>query len=277
MPEGDTIFRTAATLRRALLGRAVTRFETTVPAVAAMDRRAPVAGRTVSAVEPRGKHLLITFSAPEGGAPLCLHTHMRMTGSWHIYRPGEAWQRPARYAVVVIHTDAFVAPCFSAPVVELLPEARAEERVADLGPDVLAEGFDAQDAARRLRGRPELPIGVALLDQRLLCGIGNVYKSEVLFVERTSPFRLVRELPDELLLRLVQTARRLMLPGRTQTARRTAGGFGAANNLYVYGRSGEPCRVCGAAVRMRRQGEAARSTYYCASCQGVEGAGRAGD
>lgn len=312
MPEGDTLYRTAVVLRKALLDREITRFETSVEAVAAVDARTPVAGRTVTAIEARGKHLLISLgenvksNAPAGGgeeaesqgstpnvepprghptpnaegptpgaqrSTLVLHTHLRMTGSWHVYRPGERWQKPERYAKVVLHTDAFVAPCFSAPVVELLTEwqARRHSDLVTLGPDAIAEDFDPEEARRRMRRRPEVPIGVALLDQRAMAGVGNVYKSEVLFLKQTSPFLKVEELEDETLDALIAESHRLLRLNRSGGSRRTSFGLNERERLWVYGRSGEPCRVCGATIRMRRQGMDARSTYYCPRCQHVDG------
>lgn len=271
MPEGDTIFRTAAVLRRALQGRRITRFETTVPAVAAVAARAPVEGRTVSAVEPRGKHLLINLASPQDPDPLTLHTHMMMTGAWHIYRPGEAWRKPARRAVVALHTDAFVAPCFSAPVVELLTERQVLQHPAltALGPDASAVGFDPTEVLARLRRHGDEPIGVVLLNQRVLAGVGNVFKSELLFRARVSPFARVKELSPQAQEALVLDSQRLLAQNSGRSARRTMPGLDERERLWVYGRSGEPCRVCGEAIRMRRQGLEGRSTYFCGRCQGV--------
>ena len=282
MPEGDTIYRTAATLRKVLLEKTITRFDTSLLSVEAVVRRSPVAGRRVTAIEPRGKHLLITFALPESadgeedperGATvpeaLVLHTHMRMTGSWHVYRPGETWQKPAAYAKVVLYTDDFVVPCFSAPVVELLTEWQAKRLpdLVSLGPDAITPEFDEEEAFRRLRSRPELPIGVALLNQRAMAGVGNIFKSEVLFVRRVSPFLRVRELPDETLRSLGSESHRLLQLNRQGGERRTVFGLSERNRLWVYGRSGEPCRVCGTRIQMRRQGIDARSTYFCPDCQ----------
>jgi endonuclease VIII len=275
MPEGDTIYLTAATLRKALLDREITRFESAVPEVARIDARTPVAGRRVSAVEPRAKHLLIAFAPPEGAPEplpkLVLHTHMRMIGSWHIYRPGERWQKPARMAKVVLHTEEFVAPCFNAPVVELLTERQAERHpdLVTLGPDAITPEFDPQEARARMRRHPDDEIGVALLNQRLLSGVGNIYKSETLFTQRLSPFLKVVVLPDETLERLIAEAHRLLRANREEGNRRTVFGLSQRDRLWVYGRSGEPCRVCGETIRMRRQGADARSTYYCPRCQSV--------
>ncbi|MGV3721793.1 MAG: Fpg/Nei family DNA glycosylase [Actinomycetota bacterium] len=282
MPEGDTLYRTAAALRKALLHREVIRLETAVPGVALVDERTPVRGRIVTEVAPRGKNLLMRFSLPDIAAEaearrshaatdLVLHTHLRMTGSWHIYRPGEPWQKPARYAKVVVHTDAYVAPCFSAPVVELLTDWQAQRHqgLQELGPDAITPEFDQDEAKRRIRGRPETEIAVALLNQRLLAGVGNIFKSEVLFVCRVSPFARVGSLSDEVVEQLVSESHRLLRLNREGGERRTMNALDSSKRLWVYGRSGEPCRVCGATVRMRRQGMEARSTYYCPSCQGV--------
>lgn len=294
MPEGDTLYRTAVTLRKALQGRVVTRFDTSVETVAVVDRNFPVAGRTLSAIEARGKHLLITFTPSEGaaappteqseitipsvgtpdlqqpGSPvLVLHTHLRMTGSWHIYRPNERWQKPERYAKVVLYTDAFVAPCFSAPVVELLTERQASRHpdLVELGPDAMTDRFDPEEAFTRLRRHAGVPIGVALMNQRLMAGVGNVYKSEILFTQRVSPFAPVRDLEDACLRALVAEASRLLRLNRGRTVRRTVFGLSEHDRLWVYGRSGQPCRLCGETVRMRRQGTDARSTYFCPRCQ----------
>lgn len=306
MPEGDTLYRTAVTLRKALLGRKVTRFETSIEAVAVVQRKMPVEGRLISEIEARGKHLLITFAPeetptgveddanppansagtvpqtssadlpppssdadPGPRTPLVLHTHLRMTGSWHVYRPGERWQKPERYAKVVIHTDAFVVPCFSAPVVELLTEwqARRHPALVTLGPDAMTEEFDPEAAFERLRRHPDVPIGVALMNQRLMSGVGNVYKSEVLFTQRVSPFVAVGELEDAVLRGLIAESHRLLRLNQNRGERRTVFGLSEHDRLWAYGRSGEPCRVCGETIRMRRQGIDARSTYYCPRCQ----------
>ena len=180
MPEGDTIFRAAAALHRALAGARVVRFQTALAELARVDDNAPITGRLVERCESIGKHLLIWFSGD-----LALRTHMRMSGAWHLYRPGEAWQRPAREMRVRLDTEQWVAVAFNVPVAEFikgadLPRSRA---LASLGPDLLGADFDRAEALRRLARGGTRPIAEMLLDQRVVAGIGNVFKSEVLFVE----------------------------------------------------------------------------------------------
>jgi endonuclease-8 len=217
----------------------------------------------VERVEARGKHLIVRFD--DGRALL---THMQMKGSWHVYRPGERWQRAPSAARAVVETDDWVAVCFGAPLVDLLTERGLERhrRVEGLGPDVLAEGFDAREALARLRARGDREVGDALLVQRALAGIGNVYKSEALFLRGIDPFARVGDLGDDALLHLVEEARSLMrrnLGGGPRTTRRALGGA----RVWVYRRSGRPCYRCGTAIRRRLQGLAARSTYWCPRCQ----------
>lgn len=252
MPEGDTIHRAARTLEKAVGGKAITK-----ATIAGED----LAGRVIDRVEARGKHLLVRFD--DGRT---LHTHMQMDGSWHIYRPGEKWQRPAFAARAVIETADWIAVCFDAPLVELVHGT--PDLVRALGPDLLAESFDADAALARLREQSELPIGEAIMRQRLVAGIGNVYKSECLFLERVDPFVRTGDLGDDVLRAILGRARTLMrqnLSGRSRTTRRRLRG----SRVWVYGRSGRACFECGEAIRMRRQGDAGRSTYYCPQCQRV--------
>jgi endonuclease-8 len=264
VPEGDTIFRAARTLHAALAGRTVTRFASTLPRVAAAARHYRIEGRAVAAVEARGKHLIVRFQ----GGP-ALHTHLRMTGSWHLYRAGTPWRKSAATARAVIETGDRLAVCFAAPVVEWLTPAQEAEHgpLASLGPDLLAPGFDAGAARAGLRARAEREIGDVLLDQRALAGIGNVYKSETLFLCGVDPFARVAALDDATLDRLVATAARAMKRNLAPDAgaRRTREG---PQRVWVYRREGEPCLRCGTVIQMRRQGEGARSTYWCPRCQG---------
>jgi endonuclease-8 len=263
MPEGDTIWRTARTLDAALGGWAVVAFDSALPAVATAARRRGLVGRVVEGVEARGKHLLVRFA--EGAV---LHTHQGLQGSWHLYRPGGDWRRRASRARAVIETADVVALCFRSPVVEVLSpaEAASHPALARLGPDLLRPGFDPSVACRRLRERGELEIGVALVDQTALAGIGNVYKSEVLFLCRVSPFTRVHDLDDATIDRLVAKAGELLRRNLDGGPRRTTSAL-APGRLWVYRRSGRPCRRCGTRIERAVQGAAARSTYFCPSCQ----------
>ena len=276
MPEGDTIFRAARTLHRALAGKTVVRFQTVLTQLERVHIDTPIVGRTIERVESRGKHLLIYFSGD-----LILRTHMRMNGSWHIYRPGERWQVPARDMRVLVATDDFEAVAFRVPVAEFRSAAalKRDRAIESLGPDLLDPDADLDDAVGRLRARGALPIADALLDQRALAGIGNVYKSESLFVAGVSPFASVASLSDETLGAIVETARTqlkantrdpLEAPSATwRGMRRTTKSDRPEGRLWVYGRAGEPCRRCGTPIVIAKQGEDARLTYYCPKCQSV--------
>ncbi len=269
MPEGDTLFRTAAGLRPHLVGRDVTAARAQGPGPVPQVQR--IVGRRIDAVEAQGKNLLIRF---DGG--LEIRTHLRMNGSWHRYRPGERWRRPPARARLVLEVPGSVAVCFDAPVVELL-EQRAEALhapLAGLGPDLLGSDFDAAEAIHHLRdpSRAHRSIAEALSDQRALAGIGNVYKSEILFIERVSPFAEVGSIDDETLARLVATGRRLLLAnvaaGRGPERITTTGDRGAPGPLYVYGRSSRPCRRCRTLIARARQGtDLPRLTFWCPTCQ----------
>ena len=255
MPEGDTIFRAARTLNAALAGRTVIRFESVFPQLTRIDDRSPLRGRTIERVNGRGKHLLIWFSGD-----LVLRTHMRMHGSWHLYRPGERWQRSRADMRIVIATPEYEAVAFSVPVAELTTQRELERAVPlrALGPDILSSAFDADDVVERMQQTPDVEVADALLDQRVVAGIGNIFKSESLFASRVNPFARVGELPRGHLVRVVETAHRLMQASATG---RPAAGFA------VYGRGGRPCRRCGTLISRRKQGEHARITYWCDRCQ----------
>ncbi|HEX7949617.1 MAG TPA: DNA-formamidopyrimidine glycosylase family protein [Candidatus Limnocylindrales bacterium] len=272
MPEGDTLFRTAAGLRPYLVGRRVSAARTGGPGARPQVER--VVGQEITAVEALGKNLLIRFANG-----LEIRTHLRMNGSWHRYRPGEPWRRPRARARLVIEVPGAVAVCFDAPVVELL-EQRAEAihpSLGRLGPDLLAPDFDPADAVRRLRdpSRASTTIGEALVDQRALAGMGNVYKSELLWLERVAPTTPVGDLDDETLTTLVTTAAALLRTNaeRARGPERVTTGADrrAFGPLYAYGRSGRPCRRCGSPIRSIRQGrELPRTTYWCPVCQPAE-------
>ena len=274
MPEGDAIFRAARTLNRALAGRTVTRFETVFPHLTRLDVDQPVRGRVIERVESRGKHLLMWLS---GG--LVLRTHMRMKGSWHVYRPGERWQRPHHDMRIAIGTADFEAIAFNVPVAEFLAARDVERQndLRDLGPDPLSEKFDEAEAVSRITARGDVEIADALLDQRAVAGIGNIYKSETLFMSRVNPFTLVRDLDSATVARLVTTAAKLLRLNVTDASgggivtytgvRRTTGRADPSARLWVYGRGGQPCRRCGTPVSRQKQGPHARSTYWCERCQ----------
>jgi endonuclease VIII len=269
MPEGDTLFRTAAGLRPYLVGRTVTAARANGPGPVPQVGR--IIGREITGVESLGKNLLIRF---DNG--LEIRTHLRMNGSWHRYRPGERWRRPPGRARLVIEVPGAVAVCFDAPVVELL-EVRAESlhpSLGQLGPDLLAAGFEADEAVRRLRdpSRAGVAIGEALLDQRALAGIGNIYKNETLWIERVSPFDQVGALDDTTLGRLVATAHRLLLvnadPAHRVERVTTGGPRSAPRPLYVYRRTGRPCSRCRTPIVSTQQGtDVPRTTYWCPACQ----------
>jgi endonuclease-8 len=260
MPEGDTIFRAATALRKVLAGNLLIGARSPLAGLA----KAKLAGLRVTRVDSLGKNLLIEFA--DGRV---LRTHMRMTGSWHIYRTGERWWKPEHLARVVLETREFVAVCFNAPVVELLPAGGREQSaaLAGLGPDILAPEFDLAGALARFRARGEMPLGEALLDQGLVAGIGNIYKSETLFVCRTNPFGTVAELSESALKRVLLKARGLMSANLQNSGRTTTRAFPGSSPFWVYKRSGKVCLRCGTRIAMKRQGAQARSTYWCPKCQ----------
>ena len=256
MPEGDVLFRTAVTLRRWLVGETVTGARSRVPGLAT----ARIVGRRIEAVDARGKHLLIRF---EDGP--VLHTHMRMTGSWHAYRAGDRWRRPERQARLVIEAGDRVAVCFNAPVIELLaPQAeRVHPSLGRLGPDVLAEPLDVDGILLRARSRPEATaLGELLLNQQVLSGVGNIYRSEALYACGHNPWTPQDALTNEELVKLVECAAGLM---RANLPATRDGG----QRREVYRRAGRPCRRCGTAVHARALGEQARIAYWCPMCQPV--------
>jgi endonuclease-8 len=263
MPEGDTIFRAAATLHAVLAGQTILGCESPVPSVAS----ARLEGHVVTSVLARGKNLLIQLD--DGRV---LHSHMRMHGSWHVYRIGERWLRRRESVRVVLTTSTFVVVCFSAPVMRVLG-ARAlahDAQLATLGPDLLDPACDLERARHNLRLEPSLEIGDALMQQRLVAGIGNVYKSETLFSCRVNPFERVRGLDDSQLNALLGRARTDLKRNTTRGAARVTRVALSGPRAWVYLRARLPCLVCGAAIEMRRQGTVPRSTYYCRRCQSVE-------
>lgn len=270
MPEGDAIFRTARTLNRALAGRAVVRFESTLPKLTRVADDQPIVGRMIESVSAAGKHVLMRFSDD-----LTLRTHMRMNGSWHVYRPGERWQRPRRDMRVLVATAEYEAVGFNIPVAEFV-NAAAEARQDDLrhmGPDLLGRTFDEDDALRRIRGHDDGEIADVLLNQRVVAGIGNIYKCEMLFLCGVNPFARTGTVSDATLRTLLRTARKYL---QANVSKRGGGivtyaGFqrerGEGGRHYAYGRAGRACRKCGTPILLRPQGPHARLTYWCPTCQ----------
>ncbi|HEX5475194.1 MAG TPA: DNA-formamidopyrimidine glycosylase family protein [Vicinamibacterales bacterium] len=270
MPEGDTILRAARTLHRALAGRTVTRFESVVPALTRVDEDHPLAGRTIERVSAAGKHLLIAFSGD-----LVLRTHLRMHGSWHVYRPGEPWQRPRHEMRIVVGTADYEAVAFNVPVAEFLGAAALKRQpdLRALGPDLLAGDFDLPEALARMRAQAGATVGDALLNQRVVAGAGNVYRSEVLFLCGLHPLARVASQSDATLRQVLATARTLLRQnaadptGSRPSGRRTTRSLNPRERLWVYGRARKPCRRCGTPIRLARVGPHARITYFCPACQ----------
>jgi len=271
MPEGDSIFRTAAALHRHLAGRIVTRFESVFPALTRIDHDRPLAGRTVEGVISRGKHILMTFSGD-----LVLHTHMRMNGSWHGYEPGAPWKRPSRDMRVLVATAEFVAVGFNVPVAELLTarELMRHDELRELGPDLLDASFDVEAAAQRARNEGGRVIADVLLNQRVVAGIGNIFKSEILFTAGIYPFTATADVSDARLLKILEIARHLLRANTASGPRlapsrgiRTRDSLHPGTALWVYGRAGKPCRKCGTPIQAKKTGLDAKLTYWCPGCQ----------
>jgi endonuclease-8 len=256
MPEGDTIFRTAVTLRPALEGATIEPHH--------------VESAVVVQVEARGKHLLMHLD--RGGA---IHSHMGMNGSWHIYRPGESWRKPRHYASLqlTVRRDAandarLDVICFSPKQLDLLSadQLRRHEHLNGLGHDLLAPEFDVPATVARFRSHDGTPLGEAVMNQRIVAGIGNIYKSELLFLMRFDPFAPVACYSDRELATMLTKARALMRRNLTGAPRQTRFA-GDGRRLWAYGRSGQACFECGGVIQLRRQGEAGRTTCWCPACQ----------
>ncbi|MFC0508621.1 DNA-formamidopyrimidine glycosylase family protein [Micromonospora costi] len=286
MPEGDTVWNTARVLHRALAGATLTASEFRVPQLATAD----LAGWTVRESAARGKHLLLRLEAPAGTAPAgaggtasavagggdapagrwTLHSHLRMDGAWRAYAPGERWAaRPAHLIRAVLRSSGAVAVGYHLHELALVPTEQEETLVGGLGPDLLGADWDPAEAVRRLAAHPDETIAEALLDQRNLAGIGNLYKCEVLFLRGVSPWTPVGAVPD--LPGLVALAQRLLAANRGRWTQSSTGSLHRGQTTYVYGRRAQPCRRCGTAVRKEELGE--RVTYWCPVCQPERPAG----
>ncbi len=259
MPEGDTVWLAAQRMNTALAGSTLRRGEFRLPQLAALD----LAGTAVREVVPRGKHLLIRL-----GDERTLRTHFRMDGSWHIYRPGARWRGGPGYDVrVVLANDQWECVGYRLHDVQIVPTADEARLVGHLGPDVLGPDWDLDEALRRLRAQPDEQIGVAVLDQRNLAGIGNLYKVETLFLCGVHPWARVGDVAD--LAAVVTRARTLMLANRHHPEQSTTGITRRGQDHWVAGRKGRPCRRCGTAILLGEQGPPTqeRVTWWCPSCQ----------
>ena len=294
MPEGDSIWRAAAELHRALAGQTLVSSDFRVPRFATLN----LAGWTVSEVVPRGKHLLMRLLEPaaspdaagsaeagsaeagsaEAGRPrraLTIHSHLKMEGSWQVYAPGGRWRKPGHTARCVLRTATADVVGFSLGILEVIPTPDESRVVGHLGPDLLGPGWDAEEVVRRLRAAPDTPIGVALLDQRNLAGIGNIYRCEACFlagVHPAAPVSAVKDLPG------ILTEAKVLLEANLGPGRRVTRGtaFPGVRRLprsgyWVYGREHQPCLRCGTPVRRGLLGPASgledRTIYFCPKCQ----------
>lgn len=259
MPEGDSVYRVAAELREALAGQLLTAADLRVPAHATAD----LTGRRVLEVVPRGKHLLTRF---DGG--LTLHTHLRMEGRWKVFPTGAGWSGGADWQVrAVLATAGRTAVGYRLPVVELLPTAREDGVVGHLGPDLLGPDWDGAEALRRLSAQPERPLALALLDQRNLAGVGNVYANELCFMAGVTPWTPFGQLPAP--ERVVALAHRLLTLNRLRHGHATTGDTRPDRRHWVYGRAHRPCRRCGTAIRTGAAGAPPRDrvVFWCPRCQ----------
>ena len=265
MPEGDTIHHAAKRVRGALVGSQIESIETPNPRHRLDRWPERLAGRGVRSVDAHGKHLFLRF---EGD--LTLHSHLRMGGKWGVYRQGERWRRARRRAWLVIRTESHEVVQFDGPVLELMTESRSrfDQRLAALGPDILADELDEAGFLRRLReDDPTRGIGEALLDQRNLAGIGNIWKSESCFLAGVDPWRRTRAVSDAEALGIVRGARPLMQASAERGGHITTFEGDRPGATWVYERQGLPCRRCQTIIRARGQGDDNRTTFWCPGCQ----------
>lgn len=275
VPEGDAVWRTARRLDRALSGSRLSTADFRVPSLATVD----LSGALVRSTRPRGKHLLTRLAHPDQGE-VTVHTHLKMEGSWQVYASGQRWRRPAEQARVVLRTPTNEAVGFSLGVVELLPTSGEGALLAHLGPDLLGPDWDPDLAADRLRSHPERAIHAALLDQRNLAGIGNMYAAELCFLAGIHPQCPVSRVPD--LHRLLLRAHQVLNFNKTQSSAVTTGDVRNGHRLWVYRRDGQPCLRCGTPIQVHRfetgrhdparhdtrlREEQLRAAYWCPSCQ----------
>ena len=257
MPEGDTVYRTAANLSAVLSGHTLTGFDIRVPEFATVD----LTGNTVEAVISRGKHLFMRIGE------YSVHSHLKMEGSWHLYRANSRWRRPAWQARAIVKTAEWTAVGFSLGILEVVPRSAEQNVVAHLGPDLLGPDWDPTEALRRLSGDSTRAVGLTLLDQSVLAGLGNVYRAELCFLRGVLPTRAIGDLehPEK----MIALAHRLILANRDRTERSTTGNL-RGNLTWVYGRAGKPCLRCGCTIEIGQLGDSPlqlRDIYWCPRCQ----------
>ncbi|MDQ4489912.1 DNA-formamidopyrimidine glycosylase family protein [Sinomonas sp. ASV486] len=281
MPEGDNVYQAATAMHAALAGKRLAASDFRVPAFATLD----LAGWTVIEVISRGKHLLHRLAPPGSGGQhehddagrLSIHSHLSMEGSWQVYAAGQRWRKPGHTARVALTAeDGTSAVGFSLGVLEVIPTAQEGSAVGHLGPDLLGPDWDAARAEANVRRQPERAVGLALLDQRNLAGIGNIYRCEVCFLGRVHPATPVGRVPD--LPGIIATAKRLLEANKSRP-RNTVGGFGPPNSTWVYGRAGQPCLRCRTRIEHSTLAEPTpgtgthigetreRDIWFCPSCQ----------
>jgi endonuclease-8 len=257
VPEGDTVYREARQQHAALAGQVLTGCDIRVPKYATVD----LTGETVREVVSRGKHLLHRIG------DWTLHTHLKMEGAWQLYRPGERWRRPAFTARAVLSTEPWQAVGFSLGITEVLPTAEEHTVVGHLGPDLLGPDWDHDEALRRIAEEPEAPIFVAMLDQRNLAGVGNVFANELCFLRGVLPTRPAGQVDT---VAAVDLAYRLLHANKDRPQRSTTGDLRPGRRSYVYGRAGKPCPRCGTRIlagQLGRDELQERDTYWCPNCQ----------
>ncbi|WP_210507603.1 Fpg/Nei family DNA glycosylase [Naasia sp. SYSU D00057] len=263
MPEGDTVYQAARRLDAALRGKVLTGCDVRVPRFATVD----LTGQTVHEVVSRGKHLLMRVGEST------IHSHLKMEGVWQVYPTGGRWRRPAHEARIVLDTADVQAVGFALGVLEILPTADEDDAVGYLGPDLLGPDWDAAEAERRLRAEGSRPIGIAILDQRVMAGLGNVYRSEICFLRGVLPTRPVDATPD--LPAWIDLSRRVIVANRDRPERIFTGNTRRGQGTWVYGRAGKPCRRCGTPIRMEwlgdpvveGRGSTDRQAFWCPRCQ----------
>ena len=263
MPEGDTVYRAAKNLHTALAGRVLTRCDVRVPKYATID----LTGQRIESSGSRGKHLLLRTEEA------LIHSHLKMEGAWHLYKHGSRWRQPAFEARIVLETAEWQAVGFALGELELLPRTEEEDVVGYLGPDLLGPDWDAGLALQNIQRAPDRAIGLALLDQRNLAGVGNVYRNELCFLRGVLPTRPVAQVAD--LARMVDLAKRTLEANKNRVERTLTGDTRSGKQDWVYGRTGKPCRRCGTRILggtlgdpvQPGRGSQDRETYWCPRCQ----------